>query len=383
MRDSVVMKLSLRPNPLESAMRVRYNLRESATRGDFDCVLIHGIPYEVWEGRDYEPMCRSLAAYAEDRMWEELERAGAPTGFVEVTRGDGTQERRAVRTHYAFIASFGHDISIRDARSMTERLQDGVFGPDRRSISAIHRDTDNLHVHSWNDARRQGPTPWTHGAKVRVVSVTRARELWAEIYGERFGEHLTREYVAKAREKTAARYAYKLYHEAREAALARGERFDAEPPPLPRRRGFSSRLQEEMQREQYGDRAEMGERDASERTWDHESETRGDQRSVALPTPDRARALAFDGGRIDVSARASRDARAGERGAADGERELGRGVEAVGDRDLDAQAPALAARLTVLCETSRAAVDELTSAAAERLTNRATESRADDRGIER
>ena len=378
----VAMVLRLSPDPLESGPHATYPMRVSGTHGERDRLWVHGIPREVWAERDYEDMQRRLRQYVDDRMHEELERAVAPSGYLERASRNGGTERIAVRTHYTFVLTFDRDATDAQVRSMTDEWQERVFGPNRRSIAAIHRDSDNVHSHGWVDARLSGGRPWTNGAKVRIPSQTYAREAWAEIYGREYGEELAREYVAKAREKTAARYAFKQYHEAREAAHERGESFDVRPPPLPARVVLSVTRREESERERAVERTEVVTRDASTQPRDFEGAARGDRRPAAHGADERERTHDVARGRARDGSYPDRDARGGERGAHVGGRDAARGVEAARGGRVGPQAQALAARVRDAAESTRAAADELARAGRD-LDGRELADREIERGVER
>lgn len=378
----VAMVLRLSPDPLESGPHATYPMRVSGTHGERDRLWVHGIPREVWAERDYEDMQRRLRQYVDDRMHEELERAVAPSGYLERASRNGGTERIAVRTHYTFVLTFDRDATDERVRSMADEWQERVFGPDRRTITAIHRDSDNVHAHGWVDARLSGGRPWTNGAKVRIPSQTYAREAWAEIYGREFGDELAREYVAKAREKTAARYAFKRFHEAREAAHERGESFDLRPPPLPARVVLSAARRDESERDRTAERTEDMTRDASTQSRDLEGTARGDRRSPAHGSDEGARPRDVARGRGADGPCADRDARGGERGAHVGGHDARRGVEAARGGSVGPQAQALAARVRDVAKTTRAAVDELARASRD-LDGRELAGREIERGIER
>ena len=386
------MKLAFAPEPTESGVNVTYILRVSATGGEPDRVWTYGLPEEVTADRDYLDFCHAARLWADDRMEDELERAGAPDGRITITRRDGSQEIKLVHTHLRMVFSFDRAVSDADARALVDRWTDEQIGTDRRSICAIHRDTGNTHAHQWVDARRPGRDEYTRGNKIRIPSQTRAREAWARIVGERYGKELEREYVDKARETTEARHAYRRYMEAKEAAEARGEPFDASPPPLPKRARWNSRAARQMERAQYDNQVERSENSAQSRDIHIESAARGDQRQTPIGDAQRDVASRSGDPRERVAegedrgarapsrahgsgARAGRDAREREPAVARGGETDARGGEATSRGDGQDETQALTHAMNAMREEFRRGANTLA------LTSARTDER--DRGSDR
>jgi hypothetical protein len=341
---AVAMTFTLKADPGASGAHVAYITRSSATGEDRANVWTHNVPDRTAHERDYHEMRDNLRLWADHRARDEFARAGAPSGRLIRTTRSGEEKALLVRTHYRAVLSFDRDVSRDDARAMTDAWLDENFGSRHRSIAAFHTNTDRLHVHVWLDARQTGNDIWSDGAKLHISSQSRIRESWARIYGERFGREIGDDYVRKSRETTDSRRAFKAYADARDAAVSRGERFDAPPPPRPERTRFGAGWAE-MSRADFDQTAREEVRGAAAHKRTHEGETRGDQRSAAWSGP--ARAGASRGARDGASGEPPGDSRArdGEPDAPASGGGSARGSEAAPSGVDRAQAPPLASAL--------------------------------------
>lgn len=209
----------------------RYITRERATEGKQERVWTQNIPEyadhpgHAERGMSYKERTGDLREYARQLEEDELERP---------QRGGGEK-----RTHYRAIYSFDREVTDEKAREMVDAHLAENF-PKARAIAAIHRDTDNVHVHV-NIAARG-----TDDKKLHLDRQTHRRldERWARIYGAEFGRELERKHLEKKQEWRA------WMREARQAR-ERGQ----EPPPRPKRAARErNQVQErrEMHAKQYG-----------------------------------------------------------------------------------------------------------------------------------
>jgi hypothetical protein len=163
---------------------VRYMTRERATEGKQERVWTHNIPEyaahpdHAEQGISYKERTGDLREYARQLEEDEIEKP---------QRGSGEK-----RTHYRAIYSFDREVTDEKAREMVdEHLQENF--PKARAIAAIHRDTDNAHVHVQIAARG------TDDRKLHFNDHAHQRldERWARIYGKEFGKEIEHEHAAK------------------------------------------------------------------------------------------------------------------------------------------------------------------------------------------
>lgn len=279
----------------------RYITRERATEGKQERVWTRNVPeYAAHPDHDeremsYKERTADLREYARQLEEDELERP---------QRGGGEK-----RTHYRAIYSFDRDVTDEKAREMVDAHLAENF-PKARAIAAIHRDTDNAHVHV-NIAARG-----TDDKKLHFDQRTHRRldERWARIYGQEFGRELEREHLEKKQE-------WRAWMRDARAARARGE----EPPPRPQRAARErNQVQErrQMHAKQYGlnHANQTGIRDDQRRATNGEQPATARGRGAGRTTRSLIRELARD----EVTARstsqqpaAERDRQPGRAGRAD------------------------------------------------------------------
>ena len=189
----------------------RYITRERATEGKQERVWTQNVPEyaahpdHAEQGMSYKERTGDLREYARQLEEDELERP---------QRGAGEK-----RTHYRAIYSFDRDVTDEKAREMVDAHLAENF-PKARAIAAIHRDTDNAHVHV-NIAARG-----TDDKKLHFNQQTHRRldERWARIYGQEFGREIEKEHLEKKQQ-------WRDWMREARAAKQRGEA----PPPRPKR----------------------------------------------------------------------------------------------------------------------------------------------------
>ncbi len=209
----------------------RYITRERATEGKQERVWTQNVPEyaahpdHAEQGMSYKERTSDLREYARQLEEDELERP---------QRGAGEK-----RTHYRAIYSFDREVTDEKAREMVDAHLAENF-PKARTIAAIHRDTDNAHVHV-NIAARG-----TDDKKLHFNKQTHRRldERWARIYGQEFGREIEKEHLEKKQQ-------WRDWMREARAAKERGE----EPPPRPKRAARErNQVQErrQMHAKQYG-----------------------------------------------------------------------------------------------------------------------------------
>ncbi|MGB8507839.1 MAG: relaxase/mobilization nuclease domain-containing protein, partial [Pyrinomonadaceae bacterium] len=209
----------------------RYITRERATEGKQERVWTQNIPEyadhpdHAEQGMSYKERTGDLREYARQLEEDELERP---------QRGAGEK-----RTHYRAIYSFDREVTDEKAREMVDAHLAENF-PKARAIAAIHRDTDNAHVHV-NIAARG-----TDDKKLHFNKQTHRQldERWARIYGQEFGREIEKEHLEKKQQ-------WRDWMREARAAKERGE----VPPPRPKRISRErNQVQErrEMHAKQYG-----------------------------------------------------------------------------------------------------------------------------------
>lgn len=257
-----------------ASAHVGYVTRERATEGKQERVWTRNVPEyadhpdHAERGMTYRERTADLREYARQLEEDELEKPHH-------------RSRGEKRTHYRAIYSFDREVTDEKAREMVDAHLEENF-PKARAIAAIHRDTDNAHVHVQIAARQ------IDDRKVHLNHRMHRRldERWARIYGKEFGREIEKEHLAK---KTQWREWMREAREARE----RGE----EPPPRPKRVARERNQVKErraMHAKQYGlhyadqagirdnqRRASSGERPATTRGERADRAARGTDRSLA------------------------------------------------------------------------------------------------------
>lgn len=214
-----------------AAANVRYMTRERATEGEQERVWTQNVPEyadhpdHAERGISYKERTADLREYARQLEEDEQERP---------QRGSGEK-----RTHYRAIYSFDREVTDEKAREMVDKHLAENF-PNARAIAALHRDTDNTHVHVQIAARG------TDDKKLHFNKHTHSRldERWARIYGAEFGREIEQEHAAKKEMWRA------WMREARQAKLE-----GREIPPRPQRVAHERNQVEErrkMHAKQYG-----------------------------------------------------------------------------------------------------------------------------------
>jgi len=214
-----------------AAAHVGYLTRERATEGKQERVWTRNVPEyaahpdHAEQGMTYRERTADLREYARQLEEDEQEKP---------------QHRRGEqRTHYRAIYSFDREVTDEKARELVNEHLEENF-PQARAIAAIHRDTDNAHVHVQIAARQ------IDDRKVHLNHRMHRRldERWARIYGKEFGREIEKEHLAKKQQWRD------WMREAREAR----ERGEA-PPPRPKRVARERnqvKERREMHAKQYG-----------------------------------------------------------------------------------------------------------------------------------
>lgn len=224
---SVMFKMSVGRGGSAGA-NIGYITREKATQKEKERVWTRNVPeYVDSKGKEaiYKERAANLREYMRQLEEDEL---------AKPYRGNGK-----TRTHYRVIYSFDKEVSDEKAKEMVSQHLAENF-PKARAVAALHRDTDNAHVHVQIAARQ------TDNRKVQLKKETYRSldERWAKIYGREFGRADELEHAAK---KNRWRAWMKQAHEAKQ----RGEK----PPPRPKRVTHErNQVQERvtMARKQYG-----------------------------------------------------------------------------------------------------------------------------------
>ncbi len=168
-----------------SAQHVGYITRERAVVDREQGIILHNMPAEVAAARGYDELRENLAAHAGVR--EELEIAG------HKARGEP-------RTHYRVTLGFERDVSSDKALGMAREWLEREF-PMARGFATVHRDTDQMHVHVWIEARQ------VDGKKVQL-SRRQHRGLdstWNQIYSREMGRDPREHEVKKEQTREAKR----------------------------------------------------------------------------------------------------------------------------------------------------------------------------------
>ena len=161
-----------------AAANVDHITREQAVKDREEGVLLQNMPEEVEQARGqgrYRELRGELHAYAEMRQ--------------DVERARHGNRRGQARTHYRAVVSFEREIDTARALEMTRQLLDETM-PEARAVAAVHRNTDDTHVHVWIDARQ------TNGKKLHISKrdFQELHEAWNRIYSREMGrdeqEHL-------------------------------------------------------------------------------------------------------------------------------------------------------------------------------------------------
>jgi hypothetical protein len=182
--NAIFIKFSVPKNGKTSAANARYISRPSATLENNNQLFFHNL--ENLKGRDYRETRTNFISYAEARLDEEA---------TKTQRGAG-----AARTHYRVVLSFDRNEGTEAAKELSQKWLKENF-PDGRAAGAIHRDTKNLHIHVWVDARQ------TNDRKLNLDNkqYRKLDESWAKIYAERYGEKYLIEHLEKKSRKPADR----------------------------------------------------------------------------------------------------------------------------------------------------------------------------------
>ncbi len=224
---SVMFKMSVGRSGSGGA-NIGYITRERATQKEKERVWTRNVP-EYVDGKGKEASYKERTANLREYMRQlEEDELGKPC------RGNGK-----TRTHYRVVYSFDKEVSDEKAKEMVSQHLAENF-PKARAVAALHRDTDNAHVHVQIAARQ------TDNRKVQLKKETYRSldERWAKIYGREFGRADELEHAAK---KNRWRAWMRQAHEAKQ----RGEK----PPPRPKRVAHErNQVQERvtMSRKQYG-----------------------------------------------------------------------------------------------------------------------------------
>lgn len=156
-----------------SARHVAYITRERAVLERERGILLYQLPEHVRAARDYDELRQTLIAHADVREESEIAR--------HKSRGEP-------RTHYRVTVSFERDMPTERALGMAKEWLEREF-PKARGFAAVHRDTDQTHVHVWIDARQ------VDGKKIQLAR-QQHRNLdlsWNQIYSREMdrdpGEH--------------------------------------------------------------------------------------------------------------------------------------------------------------------------------------------------
>jgi hypothetical protein len=203
-----------------SGANIKYITREKAAG---DRISTRNLPEYAQEGESRKEQVNNLYEYARQREEDEL-----------------SQGKSKNRTHYRAIYSFDREVTDEQAQRIIDEHLDRTF-PNTRTISTIHRDTDNVHAHTWIDARA------TDGKKINLDNKTYKSldERWAEIYSREFGEReLYDEHLLKKQ---------KMQDWKREAYNAHRQGKDAPAKP-PREADYRNQITERraMEAKQYG-----------------------------------------------------------------------------------------------------------------------------------
>lgn len=175
-----------------SAKHVAYITRERAVLEREQGILLYHLPEHVRTARDYDEFRQTLIAHADVREDSEIARH---------------RSRGEPRTHYRVTASFERDMPTEKAFGMTEEWLERAF-PKARGFAAIHRDTEQTHVHVWIDARQ------IDGRKIQL-SRQQHRSLdlsWNQIYSREMGRDPQEHERKKEQTRAAKRDGWQREH---------------------------------------------------------------------------------------------------------------------------------------------------------------------------
>lgn len=152
-----------------SSANLRYITRERATEGNGERVWSNNLPHHAVEGETYKERTGNMREYVRQREEDELERSRTGGGHT--------------RTHYRAIYSFDREVTDEQAKRTVDNHLKQNFARCG-TVAAIHRDTDNTHVHVWIDARG------TDGKKLDLGHRTYRTldEKWAKECAREFGD---------------------------------------------------------------------------------------------------------------------------------------------------------------------------------------------------
>jgi hypothetical protein len=168
-----------------SARHVGYITRDRAVLEEEHGILLYNLPERTGAGRDYAELRDNLVAHASVREKLEIDRH---------------QARGEPRTHYRVLVSFERNVTSEKALGMVQEWLDREF-PKARGFAAVHRDTEQVHVHVWLDARQ------TDGRKIHLDR-QRHRNLdstWNHIYSREMGRDPREHELKKEQTREAKR----------------------------------------------------------------------------------------------------------------------------------------------------------------------------------
>jgi hypothetical protein len=185
--SGAVLKFSIPKNGKTSAANVRYITRETATHSDERNIHFHNL--EQLKGKDYRETRTNFISFAESRLDDEQTRP---------RRGAGE-----ARTHYRAVLSFDRNENATKANELAAKWLEDNF-KDCRAAAVTHRDTKNLHIHVWVDARRLDERKLNLDKK----QFRQLDESWAKIYSKEYGEHYLTDHLKKKEATRAAKREY-------------------------------------------------------------------------------------------------------------------------------------------------------------------------------
>ncbi|HEV2147422.1 MAG TPA: relaxase/mobilization nuclease domain-containing protein [Longimicrobiaceae bacterium] len=168
-----------------SARHVGYITRDRAVLEEEHGIMLYNLPERIAAGRDYAELRDNLVAHASVREKLEIDRH---------------QSRGEPRTHYRVLVSFERNVTSEKALGMVREWLDREF-PKARGFAAVHRDTEQTHVHVWLDARQ------VDGRKVHLDR-QRHRSLdstWNHIYSREMGRDPREHELKKEQTREAKR----------------------------------------------------------------------------------------------------------------------------------------------------------------------------------
>jgi hypothetical protein len=192
-----------------SARHVGYITRERAVLEEEHGILLYNLPERTGAGRDYAELRDNLVAHASVREKLEIDRH---------------QARGEPRTHYRVLVSFERNVTSEKALGMVQKWLDREF-PKARGFAAVHRDTEQTHVHVWLDARQ------TDGRKIHL-DWQRHRNLdstWNHIYSLEMGRDPREHELKKEQTREAKRRGWEQHQKPEYPPRTRKAAVDLEP----------------------------------------------------------------------------------------------------------------------------------------------------------